>query len=135
MPPKVTVHPAPKSETPSTNGMVYVTDAKGRKLGLRQIPFLEEFRIVEAVGPERAANQAYMGMLNPLLLIAEIDGEKIDVPRTHAQIEALIQRAGREGFMAAVDGMVKHFAQDQKALEEKIKNADGTPDSATGSGS
>jgi len=137
---KVTVHDKAKPKTtaeavPAADGkLVYVTDEKGRKIGLRQLPFLEEFRIVEAVGPERAANQTYMGMINPLLLIAEIDGEPIDVPRTHPQIEALIKRAGREGFMAALEGM-KEFATDQKELETKIINGEGTPGSETGSGS
>ena len=125
---KVTVH----GETPSqatlkaASELVYVTDAKGRKLGLRRLPFLEEFRIVEALGAERAANTTYMGMVNPLLYLAEIDGEAIDIPRNHRQVEALIQRAGREGFFAVVAGIAQHFATDQESLESKIKNADGT---------
>src|SRR5580658_377821 len=116
---KVTVHPT-KADSPadsvvkSADQLVYVVDSKGRKLGLRRLPFLEEFRIVETVGPERAVNQVYMGMLNPILCIAEIDGAKIEIPRTHAQIEALINRVGQEGFVAAFEGVTKHFASDQK---------------------
>ncbi|WP_020472362.1 hypothetical protein [Zavarzinella formosa] len=128
---KVTVHPEKTpSETivKSANELVYVTDSRGRKLGLRKLPFLEEFRIVETVGAERATNQVYMGMLNPIIHIAEIDGEKIDIPRTHPQIEALINRAGQEGFVAAFEGISKHFAAGHKDLEARIKNADGTPD-------
>ncbi len=120
-------------ETPSqavmnaAKQLVHVTDDKGRKLGLRRLEFLEEFRIVEAVGPELAANSTYMGMISPLLYIAEIDGEPVAIPRNKMQVDALIQRAGREGYAAAVEGIVKHFAGDQKNLEERIKNADGTP--------
>ena len=134
---KVTVHTEAKAKAAAKpeSELVHVTDARGRKIGLKRLPFLEEFRIVEAVGPERAVNQAYMSMINPLLLIAEIDGDPLTTPRTHAQIEALIQRAGREGFAAAFDGMMKHFADDPKAMDEKIKNADGTPASETASGS
>jgi hypothetical protein len=133
---KVNVHTEAKAKaTKPDSEIVYVKDAKGRKLGLKRLPFLEEFRIVEAVGPERAINQAYMSMINPLLLIAEIDGDPISTPRTHAQIEALIQRAGREGFSAAFDGMMKHFADDPKELDQKIKNVDSTPASETASGS
>ena len=139
--PKVTVHHDKQEDSPGgsvaklASQLVYVKDSKGRKLGLRRLPFLEEFRIVETVGPERAANQVYMGMLNPILCIAEIDGEKIEVPRTHAQVEALINRAGEEGFAAAYEGVAKHFAVDQKDLENRIKNADGTTGSGTVSGS
>jgi hypothetical protein len=138
---KVTVHPNKTEDSPSesviksANQLVYVTDSKGRKLGLRRLPFLEEFRIVEAVGPERAVNQVYMGMLNPILCIAEIDGARIEIPRTHAQIEALISRAGQEGFVAAFEGVTKYFATDQKDLEQRIKNVDSTPASETVSGS
>ncbi len=127
--PKVTVH----TETPSekvvkaANQLVYVTDSKGRKLGMRQLPFLEEFRIIEALGSELSSNTTYMGMLNPLLYLAEIDGEPISIPRNKLQAEVLIQRAGREGFLAVIEGITKHFAGDADSLEEKIKNGEGIP--------
>ena len=119
---KLTVH----SETPSqqviksANQLVHVTDAKGRVLGLRRLDFLEEFRIIEALGAELSANTTYMGMLNPLLYLAEIDGEPVPIPRNKIQAEALIQRAGREGFLAVIEGITKHFAAE--SLDEKIKN-------------
>ena len=122
---KVTVHSekTPSQEViKSANQLAFVTDSKGRKLGLRTIPFIEEFRIIETVGSERASNQVYMGMLNPILCIAEIDGDKIDFPRTHPQIEALIQRAGQEGFMASLEWIATQVS-DKKELETKIKNA------------
>ena len=79
----LTVHPEgekPEQTAPkSANQLTYMTDAKGRKIGLRQLPFLEQFRILQTVGPQLSANQSYMGMLNPLLFIAEIDGEQIGI--------------------------------------------------------
>src|SRR5262249_29250775 len=99
------------------------------------LEFLEEFRIMEAVGPELAANTTYMGMLNPLLYLAEIDGDAVQIPRTKLQIDALIQRAGREGFVAVLQGITQHFAADHADLENRIKNVAGTPDSETASGS
>jgi hypothetical protein len=127
---KVTMH----TETPSqkvvkaANELVYITDAKGRKLGLRRLEFLEEFRILEAVGPELSANTTYMSQLNPLLFLAEIDGEHVAIPRNKIQAEALIKRAGREGYIGVIQGINKHFSDDAVSLEEKIKNVDGTPD-------
>ena len=126
---KLTVH----ADTPSqkvvkaANQMVYVTDAKGRKIGLKQPPFLAEFDIIEIVGPEKSKNITYMGMLNPLLYIAEIDGEAVEFPRTQIQVRALIQRADRHGFVAALEGITAHFSDEQMAAEERIKNSDGTP--------
>lgn len=102
--------------------LAHVTDARGRTLGLRRLDFLEEFRIVEALGAELSANTTYMAMLNPLLYLAEIDGEPVGVPRNKIQAEALIQRAGREGFLAVLKGIETHFAADAASLDEKIKN-------------
>jgi GTP cyclohydrolase III len=111
----------------AANQLVYVTDSRGRKLGLRKPAFLEEFRIIEAAGPELAANTTYMSMLNPLLYLAEIDGAAVDIPRTKLKIEALIQWAGQEGFVAVIEGIGKYFGGDSENLKEKIKNGDGTP--------
>ena len=112
-----------------------MTDARGRKIGLRRLPFLEEVRIADTVGAARAANQAYMGMVNPLLYIAEIDGDQIPIPRTLMQVEALIQRADHEGFIAAALGIKDHFSESNPELEKQIKNLVGTQDSETASGS
>ena len=121
------------AETPSqsvvnaANQLVYVTDSRGRKLGLRQLPFLEEFRIIETLGPELSKNETYMKMVNPLLFLAEIDGELQPIPRTKLAIDALIQTAGREGYLAVWEGILKHFSGNVADLEEQIKNGDGTP--------
>ena len=125
---KVTVHETPsEAVVKKANELVYIHDSKGRKLGLRQLPFLEEFRIIEAVGSETAANTTYMGMLNPLLYLAEIDGNPIEIPRNKLQVDGLIQRAGREGFFAVIEGITKHFAGASAGIEDKIKNGEGTP--------
>lgn len=138
---KVTVHQDKAGDSPSesvvkaANQLVYVTDANGRKIGLRKLPFLEEVRIADTVGAARASNQAYMGMVNPLLYIAEINGERVEIPRTHQQVEALIARAGQEGFIAAALGIKEHFSESNPELERQIKNLVGTPESETDSGS
>ena len=135
---KVTIRNTSGADTPTeaavkaASELVYVTDKKGRKLGLRKIPFLEEFRILETVGPELSANQVYMGMLNFLLLIGEIDGVACEIPRTKRAVEALIQWAGKEAFSAIASGIennedVQKFFGGDKELKEQIKNAEGTP--------
>lgn len=128
---KVKVHDG--AETPSqavvndANRIVYVTDARGRKLGLRRPKFADEFRIVSVVGAEDAANQVYMGMLQPLLFIAEIDGDVQPFPTTKIAVESLINTAGREGFLAVLKALPEHFGGNAAEAEELIKNGDGTP--------
>lgn len=90
---------------------------------------------MEAVGPDLAENQAYMRMLTPLLYVAEINDDPVEIPRNKRQVEALIQRVGREGFLPVIEGIATHFSADQKQLETKIKNSSGTPDSESVSGS
>jgi hypothetical protein len=50
-----------------------------------------------------------MGPLTPLLLIVEIDGEQIPLPKNKMLVEALIQRAGREGFKACTEALATVF--------------------------
>ena len=125
----VTVHTdVDKPEASASKAaLVYVTDAKGRQIGLKEPPFLAEFDIIDVVGPEKSKNQTYMGMLNPLLYIAEIDGQAVQFPTTMIQVRALIQKADRHGFIAALEGIQKHFTQNDEALTEQIKNLSGTP--------
>lgn len=133
---KVTLHQEAQAAeaAPAPNGFYYVTDTKGRRIGLRRLDFIEEFRIVETLG-KLAENKVYMQMVNPLLLVAEIDGDVVPPPRSKLQVDALIQRVGGDGYIAVLEGMVKYFAQDNSDIEERIKNAAGTPDSETVSGS
>jgi hypothetical protein len=141
---KVTIRHAPhtgKAAENKASGLIYLTDSRGRKLGLRKVPFLEEFRILETVGPELSANQVYMGMLNFLLLIGEIDGVDCEIPRTKRAVEALIQWGGPEAFQAITgaladenDNEVKTFFGNDKSTETKIKNSDGIPASETVAG-
>ena len=121
------------AETPSqqviadANRTVEVTDARGRKLKLRQPQFADEFRIVAVVGAELAANQVYMSMLNPLLFIAEIDGIVQPFPTSKIAVDSLISTAGREGFLAAVKGITEHFGGNPDEFQEQVKNGPGTP--------
>ena len=121
------------AETPSqavladANRSVVVTDSRGRKLTLRQPKFADEFRIVAVVGAELAANQVYMGMLNPLLFIAEIDGMVQPFPSSKIAVDSLINTAGREGFLAAFKGIQEHFGGQLEGFEEHVKIGDGTP--------
>ena len=118
--------PKPAGAETAVAGEVVVTDAKGRRLTLKKPALLAEFRIMEAVGPQVAANPTYMQMLMPLLYLSEIDGESIELPKTKREAEALIQLAGHDGYTAVMVGVAKHFKDANPDLEELVKNGGGT---------
>ncbi|MCA3183920.1 MULTISPECIES: hypothetical protein [unclassified Cupriavidus] len=119
--PKVTInHDAP---TPSQQivaaaaAEVVVKDAKGRALTLRKPGLLAQFRLIEAMGAESAANDVYRMMCMPLLCLVAIDGEAILQPTTKMQLEALIQRVEEDGFVAIQEGSVQ-FAGASQGLDD-----------------
>lgn len=114
---KVTInHDAP---TPSQQivaaaaAEVVVKDAKGRALTLRRPGILAQFRLIEAMGAESAANEVYRTMCLPLLYLAAIDGDFIIQPTNKMQLEALIQRVEEDGFVALQEGTVQLAGADQ----------------------
>jgi hypothetical protein len=112
--PTVTVHgepaaaePAPAAAPPASPSAELVrkaamdevlTDERGRKLHVRKPGVLAQFRLTEAVGPEAAANQTYMQMINPLIYLAAIDGEEVHLPASKREVEVLIVRLEDEGL-------------------------------------
>lgn len=87
-----------------------ITDANGRKIVLRKPGPLAQYRIVEAVGPERSRNETYMAMVNPLIWIASIDGEPVATPITHSEVEALIIRLDDVGLEAVMGWFMENIA-------------------------
>ncbi len=98
-----------------------VTDAKGRKLVIREPDFLQEARINRLVG-ESSTNVGFMcGYCLPAIHIAAIDGEAVPFPATYLQLEGVISRAGREGR----DAVAKYLEDKQKdaaAHVDSVKN-------------
>lgn len=75
-----------------------VEDEKGRKILIRKPGPLAQYRLILAVGPEAAANQTYMQMVNPLIYVASIDGDVVHAPATLREVEALIVRLDDAGL-------------------------------------
>lgn len=100
------------AETPSAQLIKHtlkeevVEDAKGRKILMRKPSVLAQFRIVEAVGPQVAANQTYMQMINPLIYVGAIDGAPVALPTSLLETEALIARLDDDGLNAAMSWYV-----------------------------
>lgn len=102
-----------------------ITDGKGRRILLRKPGVLTQYRIVESVGPELAANLTYMNMVNPLTWVAEIDGDPIALPKSKLQIEALITRLDDEGLEAVMTWFADKAEAVAGAAEQKaqLKNS------------
>lgn len=101
-----------------------VTDAKGRAILVRKPSVLAQFRIVQAVGPDLAANHTYMQMVNPLIYVGEIDGDPVALPNSLREVEALIMRLGEEGLDAVMTWyMVNVIAPMTEALEAEQTKA------------
>lgn len=105
---KLTVHEdaAPAAEPPSRQLIrqaikeekIPVED--GRTLTVRKPGVLAQYRLIEAVGPEAAANQTYMQMINPLLYLGAIDDDPVHLPVSKREVEALIYRLDDDGLGA-----------------------------------
>jgi hypothetical protein len=120
-PAKVTLRPSDEvvqqSLLPCT-----VKDARGRLISLQKPGVLAQFRMIEMLGAQLAENQVYVGMVLPLMYIAEIDGEPVARMTTKRELEALIQRLDEDGIMAVAEGVEKNFGRpnpeaDQAALK------------------
>lgn len=80
--------------------------ADGRKLHVRKPGVLADFRLIEALGPELAANQTYAQMCQPLKYLGQIEhpeaGTRSVAYENKLQIEGLIQELGEEGMDALI---------------------------------
>lgn len=132
--PKLTVHDAETAAAPegAAAGLIRdatapedVTDARGRKLTIRKPGPLAQYRLVKNVGPEAAANQTYMQMIQPLIYLAAIDGDPVHLPASDREVEALIQRLDDDGLTALMSWYMVHVIQPmQDAIEAAKRDAE-----------
>jgi hypothetical protein len=116
--PKITIKPASDEIIAAANTIE--TIAVGQMtIGLKRPGILSQYRIVEVVG-ESAKNEVYMGMINPILWVHEVNGEHQPAPSTKRELEALIQLLGEEGVVAIADHITLHLPS--KEGVESVKN-------------
>lgn len=127
---KVTLNqPQAQTQAPSAqavakaNAEVVFTDPKGRSIKLKKPGILAQYRLIELLGPETAKNVVYLGMVTPLIYVAEIDGDPVPFPVSKREIEALIQRLDEEGVEAVMEEVAKNYkAADPEADKGALKN-------------
>lgn len=98
-----------------------VTDKLGRKLTIKEPSILQESRLVRTVGAD-SANAPYMhGYVMPACMVTAIDGDPVMFPYSEIQIEAQIQRLGREGMAAVMDHILETAKATTVEVSEEIK--------------
>ena len=113
--------PTQKLEVIEAAADVVVTDATGRKLTIKSPGILEESRLIRSMG-ESATNAAYMSAyVFPVASVVKIDDMDIQFPTTVLQVEALIQRVGRDGLNAVLQHMLSEAKQSEDK-EAELKN-------------
>ncbi len=114
--------PAPAG--PGDGAEEVIVDGAGRRLKLRQIGVLDESRLVRMLGSEAAQNVVYVtGYALPAVSVEEIDGVHAPFPSNQAQLDALIQRVGREGIAAV---LTHRQAKADESGVDAVKKSVGT---------
>lgn len=99
-----------------------VTDSRGRRIMLREPGVLQEYKFVELVGGEAAMNPVWMSMTMPLMYVASIDDSPVFAPVKRIEIDALIERLGRDGIDAVNKGVKEKWGKnDTKQEVEDVK--------------
>jgi hypothetical protein len=121
------VTPRDKPLTPSesivaeANGTVIVTDARGRAITIKRLNALDRMRMFEAIGADNCANPTYLGYAGLAYMVVDIDGDRVTIPRTKLQFEALIGRLEDDGLNAIATGAVEHFGV-KESEDTDLKN-------------
>jgi hypothetical protein len=96
--------------------------AGGHKLVIRKPGVLAQYRLVEALGPEKSKNQTLVNMYLPLVYLASIDGDPVGSPANSLEVDAIVTALDEDGLNALMMGVEKHFGkQDPEADRVKLK--------------
>lgn len=123
-PPKVTLHEtgadAPAAAPIGKPGTV--VDGKGRKIVVKLLTPLEQYRISKILGPAGDSDFTRQIASN-VATIREFEGEPEAFPNSDREIEALIQRLGDEGFEALHEALADLLAlKPKKVSKDPAKN-------------
>lgn len=105
-------------ETKKDDGIVVVTSAGGKAIGIKRPHVLSQYKLVDAIG-DSAENRVYLNMCIPLMWVASIDGNPVPQPSTKLQIEGLISRLDEDGITAVSKGIDEHFSRKNEVAAAK----------------
>lgn len=108
----------------SASEIKYVTDARGRKLGVHKPRALLRYRLLKILGPESAKNEPLLGNAMLAFLVHDINGDQLPPINSERQLEAMIDRLDDDGLAAVVECLTKEFGIVAPAdAEENVKNS------------
>lgn len=98
-----------------------VIDAKGRKIVVRPVNTLEEFRLAKIMGEAGESGWARSIALQAAS-VREFEGEPEMFPNSDREIEVMVERLGTEGFEAVSRALSELSAAKPKPNKDAAKN-------------
>lgn len=122
-----TAAPVEKKPVPvDLNAPVEVKISETRSMVLKRPELLAEYDLIEAIGPQVAANTTWVAMAMPLIYVHELDGRAVSKPKNLREVKALIVRLGHEG-MGALAKFVRERSEEDGGADDldegKVKNS------------
>ena len=118
------------NDTPSqaiirtSNAEEFVTDSRGRKIGVRKLKVLERINMLKLVGHGNNDNLIYISSVSPAFLVTSIDGDPVSKPANDLQLNGLLQRLDEEGLEAVTEWMASTMAPAEPQDDtDAIKNS------------
>jgi hypothetical protein len=102
-------------------GVAIVTDARGRKIGIRKLSPLDRVRLFEGLGPKLAENMMYLSYALTCASVTSIDSLERHFPHSKEQVEQTLGLLDQDGFDAANKGYKEHFEAGETGDPEAIK--------------
>lgn len=96
-----------------------ISDAFGRRIGLRRLNALDKLRLFKAAGPYLSQNQHWLGMAMLASSVSSINDVPVPPPANEQQVEAMVERLGDVGIAA----IAKALAPQPELSTEQAINA------------
>lgn len=113
-----------ESVVKSATEIKYITDTRGRKLGVQKPRALLRYRLLKILGAESAKNEPLLGNAMLAFLVHDINGDQLPPINSERQLEAMIDRLDDDGLAAVAQCLTEKFGIAPVAdAEENIKNS------------
>jgi hypothetical protein len=112
-----------------------LTDAKGRKITLRDLTIMDQMKMLRAIGAAQASNQPYVQMVTVACMVDAIDGVPQPFPTNERGIDAAVSRLGDDGMAVVMMDMITEQNRVMEAAQRAVEGGDAAPDPLAPSGS
>ena len=128
-----------ETQTPSqsivsaaANTQVYsFTDSRNRVIKWKAPTFLEQVRLLRAIGPAQSNNEPYVNIVNVACSVLSIDGQPMPPVSSERSIDFVLEMLGDEGVVAIGAFMNKQKQESRAAATIATVGANPLPESAS----